>query len=304
MGILRLGYVHTRVTDLEEAKKHYGYTLGLLPVMEEPGRVFFKGWDEWDHHSVVIEEGGVGLVKMGYKVETEDDLVTYEKAAQSFGCLVERMSKGDNPEIGDGIRIVLPSGHVMELYKEATLVGTEVGSVNPEVVPRHLQGVGAPHLDHLLVSTTDVDLLQRFLREALNFYPVEQVRASLDDDAPTIGTWMSVGMRAHDIAVIDGPEGKLHHFAFGLKDWSDILKAGQLFSMDDVSIDIGPTQHGITRGETIYFFDPSGNRNEVFAGGYEAFRDRPTTVWTVDQLGKGIFYIDRELNERFTTVFT
>ena len=24
----------------------------------------------------------------------------------------------------------------------------------------------------------------------------------------------------------------------------------------------------LTRGKTIYFFDPSGNRNEAFAGGY------------------------------------
>ena len=47
--------------------------------------------------------------------------------------------------------------------------------------------------------------------------------------------------------------------------------------MDDVSVDIGPTQHGITRGETIYFFDPAGNRNEVFAGGYFSYPDRPPT---------------------------
>jgi hypothetical protein len=35
-------------------------------------------------------------------------------------------------------------------------------------------------------------------------------------------------------------------------------------------------RHGITRGETIYFFDPSGNRNETFAGlSYLAQPDRP-----------------------------
>ena len=68
---------------------------------------------------------------------------------------------------------------------------------------------------------------------------------------------------------------------------------------------IGPTRHGITRGTTIYFFDPSGNRNEVFAGlGYRVHKDFPTINWTVDQLAKGIFYHARELNERFTTVFT
>ncbi len=304
MGVLRLGYVHAKVTDLAEAKRHYGYTLGMHTAHEEEGKIWLKGWDEWDHHSVVLEEGGVGLTKMGYKVAKSSDLDEYEKRAQQFGCIVERMSKGENLEIGDGIRIVLPSEHILELYAEATLVGTEVGSINPEVFPRHLVGVGVPHLDHLLITTTDVNLMDRFFHEVLDFYAAERVQTSLDDDAAYIGTWLSTGQRAHDIAIIDGPQGKLHHFAFGLHDWSSILKAGQLFSMDDVSIDIGPTQHGITRGETIYFFDPSGNRNEVFSGGYEAYRDRPVTVWTPDKLGKGIFYIDRELNERFTTVLT
>ena len=115
---------------------------------------------------------------------------------------------------------------------------------------------------------------------------------------------MYCGESPHDIAFIKGPNGKLHHFAFHLGDWNDILKAGDIFSMDDVPIDIGPTRHGITRGVTIYFFDPSGNRNEVFAGGYRTGPDFPTITWTEDQLGKGIFYITRELNDRFTTVFT
>ena len=59
-GVMRLGYVHARVTDLTEAKSHYGSTLGLYPTYEEPGKIYYKGWDEWDHHSVVLEEGGVG----------------------------------------------------------------------------------------------------------------------------------------------------------------------------------------------------------------------------------------------------
>jgi catechol 2,3-dioxygenase len=67
MAVLRMGYVHVRVTDLAEAKEHYANTLGLYLTKEEPGRAFFKGWDEWDHHSVVLEEGGVGAVKFGFK---------------------------------------------------------------------------------------------------------------------------------------------------------------------------------------------------------------------------------------------
>jgi catechol 2,3-dioxygenase len=304
MGVLRLGYVHARVTDLAEARKHYCDTLGLYPTQEEPGRLLVKGWDEWDHHSVVLEEGGVGLVKLGYKVADAGDLDGFEKRARTFGCLVERMSKGDNPEVSDGIRIVTPSEHVLELYHDMTMVGTEVGTHNPEVFPRHLVGVGAPNIDHALITTDDVNLMDRFFTEVLDFYPTERVQTSLDEGAEFIGTWMSAGNKVHDIALIKGPKGKLHHFAFELVDWADILRAGDLFAMDDVSVDIGPTRHGITRGKTIYFFDPSGNRNEVFAGGYRAYPDRPCVTWTVDALAKGIFYVGRELNERFTSVLT
>jgi catechol 2,3-dioxygenase len=304
MGIMRMGYAHVRVTDMAEAKNHYANTLGLYEVLEENGRVYYKGWDEWDHHSVVLEEGGVGLVKFGFKVEHEFDIDDIEKKAQTFGCIVERMSKGENPEVSDGIRIHTPSDHLFEVYHGQTLVGTEVGTHNPESFPRHLVGVGVPAIDHALVTAADVRGMERFLTEVFGFYATERVQTSLEPDCDYIGTWMTSGNQIHQLAVIAGPQGKLHHFAFKLADWNEVGHAADLFSMDEVSIDVGPTRHGITRGQTVYFFDPSGNRNEVFAGGYTAYPDRPVSIWTPDQLGKGIFYHARELNDRFTSVLT
>ena len=94
-AVTRLGYVHLRVTDLEEARNHYSNTLGMEVVHEEPGKLWLKCWDEWDHHSLVLEEGGIGLVKLGYKVETNDDLATFENRAQQFGATTGRFSAGD-----------------------------------------------------------------------------------------------------------------------------------------------------------------------------------------------------------------
>jgi len=71
-----------------------------------------------------------------------------------------------------------------------------------------------------------------------------------------------------------------------------------------VPIDIGPTRHGITRGQTIYAFDPSGNRFETFAQGYETYPDYPVKTWSFEEVGAGIFYHDRVLNERFLSVVT
>ena len=103
-AVIRLGYVHLRVTDLEEARNHYSNTLGMEVVHEEPGKLWLKCWDEWDHHSLVLEEGGVGLVKFGYKVETDDDLATFENRAQQFGVTTGRFGAGENLKVGEGLR--------------------------------------------------------------------------------------------------------------------------------------------------------------------------------------------------------
>ena len=306
MGVMRLGYMHIRVTDLEEARDHYSNTLGMQVVHEEPGKLHLKCWDEWDHHSLVLEEGGVGLVKIGYKCSSADDLAEYEKRSSAFGATTGRFSRGENLTVGDGVRIALPSEQTVELYSDIEFTGTDTGSINPEAWPRDKRGVGTHWIDHCLIAAEDPGLVERFFQECLDFRTAERVIESMDTP-DVIGTWLTAGEShaAHDLAVIKGPNAKLHHFAYHLDDWNAILHAADLFSMDDVPIDIGPTRHGITRGETIYFFDPSGNRNEVFAGlEHRVHKDFPTINWTVDQLGKGIFYHSRELNERFTTVFT
>ena len=69
--------------------------------------------------------------------------------------------------------------------------------------------------------------------------------------------------------------------------------------MYDVPFDVTPTRHGITRGQTVYFFDPSGNRNEAFAGGIYGIPDMPTITWRRSKIGQGIFYHRRELSESF-----
>ncbi len=225
MGILRLGYSHVRVTDLAEAKHHYANTLGLYEMKAEGNKVWYKGWDEWDHHSVVLEEGGVGLVKFGFKVQYEDDIADIENKAATFGVKTERFSAGENAEVGDGLRIFTPSEHVFEIYHQMTPVSTEVGTHNPEAFPRHLVGVGVPPgLDHALITAPNPKLMEDMLREVLDFYTTEKVVTDLTDDADTMAVWMSPNPSnsIHQLAVLGGPAGKLHHFAFQLDNWNDV----------------------------------------------------------------------------------
>ena len=72
--------------------------------------------------------------------------------------------------------------------------------------------------------------------------------------------------------------------------------------MKDIPLDVGPTRHGLTRGMTIYYFDPSGNRNEVFAEDSYRYPDSPLLTWTADNSGQAIFYHSRTLVDSFMGV--
>ena len=149
----------------------------------------------------------------------------------------------------------------------------------------------------------DPALVERFFMEALDFRPAEPL-ITVPRDPELIGTWMYCGESPHDIAFIKGPNGKLHHFAFHLATGATSSRPATSSRWTTSRSTSGRPGTGSPAARTIYFFDPSGNRNEVFAGGYRTGPDFPTITWTQDQLGKGIFYITRELNDRFTTVFT
>jgi catechol 2,3-dioxygenase len=160
----------------------------------------------------------------------------------------------------------------------------------------------AVRFDHCLFYGPELAAVYDIFVNVLGFHLAEQV---LDGDGTRISQFLTVSMKEHDIAFIHHEEkGKFHHASFFLETWEDVLRAADLISMTDTSIDIGPTRHGLTHGKTIYFFDPSGNRNEVFCGGDYIYPDHKPVTWQAEQLGKAIFYHDRVLNERFLTVLT
>jgi catechol 2,3-dioxygenase len=222
------------------------------------------------------------------------------------------MPAGALPFDGRMLRFNLPSGHEMSLYAKKELVGTDVGSENPAPWPDDIRGAGAHWLDHCLLmcelnpekGINKVAENTTFMMQVLDFYLSEQVMVGPDSSIQA-ATWLFRSSTPHDIAFVGGPRQGLHHIAFFLDNWNDILKAADVMAKNKVRIDVAPTRHGITRGETIYFYDPSGNRNETFAGlGYMAQPDRPVTTWDESHLGRGIFYHTGEINPAFTEVYT
>ena len=312
-GVLRPGHVAIRVLELEPALKHYKDVLGLIEVArdQKKKRVYLKAWDEHDHHSVVLREADeAGMDYMGWKVDSPATLKNLAADIEKSGLCadLEWIPAGEHPKTGERFRFTIPTGHLMELYAEKECVGNNCGTdganINPDPWPDGLTGIAPSRFDHCLLYGDDLDGTVKLFREVLGFGLAEQVMAG-PDKSLMIGAFLSCSNKAHDVAFIRQPvKGKFHHASFELGSWEKVLRAADILSRTKTSIDIGPTRHGITRGETVYFFDPSGNRNEVFSGGYIYYPDKPPITWYDETLGPAIFYHDRQLNEAFLSVFT
>lgn len=303
-GILRLSHVDVSVTDLDLSTAYYTQVMGMEVTARTDDAVYLRCWDEEDHHSLRLRYAPrVGMDLMSFKVHHADDLADLEQRVSRYGFPVERVSAGESVGQGESIRFSTSSGHVMELVADVEKVGArprsriEAGGLEP--FPR--DHIGPPRMDHTLVTAEEVGEATQFYRDVLGFRITEQL---LDGNGHQVGTWMERSHTPHDLAVVQGPNGGLHHFAFWLDDWDEVRDAADVLAHHGIQVDVGPTRHGITRGSTIYFFDPLGTRNEVFTGGYRPDPDFPTLTWTGDNAGRAIFYYEGELNDRFMKVHT
>jgi catechol 2,3-dioxygenase len=302
-GVLRPGYVQIRVLDLDAAMKHYIDRIGLdLVSRGNDGRVYLRAWDEFDRHSIILREADrPGMDMVGFKVASDADLDAFKKRIEAAGVRTEEIAAGDQPGLGRRISFMVPTGHRVELFATMERSDKAPPINNPDVWRDDPRGMRVTRFDHVLLYGPDIDGVTKFFTEVLDFSLAEKA----DTPDGTLAVWLTCSNKAHDIAFVkDARSGAFHHAAFFLESWNDVGHAADIIARYNISLDIGPTRHGITRGQTIYFFDPSGNRNEVFAGGYTYYPDNPTRVWTAEELGKGIFYYQKELNDRFLGVVT
>ncbi|MBV1900554.1 MAG: VOC family protein, partial [Kordiimonadaceae bacterium] len=238
------------------------------------------------------------------KVYADEDLDIFEKRLNDMGVTTSAVAAGEQPSVGRRVRFETPTGHVFDLYAEMALSENGPMVTNPDLWREEPKAMRIQRFDHCALVGINIVGAANIFTEALDFTVTE--RAIIPDNGEPVAIFLTCSNKAHDVAFLGNPEndGKLHHVSFNLESWTDIGHAADLISRYNISLDIGPTRHGITQGQTIYFFDPSGNRNETFAGGYSHYPDNPMREWTVDQMGKAIFYYEKEVHGRFVEVFT
>ena len=126
--------------------------MGLQQVQRTEDAVYFKCWDEEDHHSLRMRyDPRTGLDSFTFRVEREDDLHEFEKQGRGLrlpdhaGC-----RRGEAVGQGESLRFEVPSGQIMELVWDIEKTGNILGKHNPSPVPPpdlpgHRAAADGPH---------------------------------------------------------------------------------------------------------------------------------------------------------------
>jgi catechol 2,3-dioxygenase len=259
-AITRASHVRLQVTDLARSRDFYRDVVGLVVTEEADDAVYFRGWEESAHHSLVLEKGNEAkALQVGLRVRAREDIAAAERYFHSEGIQHERLELAHQ---GETIRFIDPVGTHVELTSSMTTVQRRHQDFAQWVA-------GAPQrLDHFQVVSYDVQTATEFWT-SLGMRLAEYT--ATDGSDALWGSWMEVKGNTHDLVFTNGRGPRLHHFAFTVPDVNALMRAadvaGDLGFGDE--IDRGPGRHGISNAVFLYLRDPDQHRVELFTSHYQ-----------------------------------
>ena len=303
--IAHLAHVEMHTPRMSETLAFLTGIFGLHESHRDGPSVYLRAWGDYYHHTLKVTEhvrAGVGHV--AWRAASPRALDRRVQALQAGGWGRGWM-EGDAGH-GRAYRFVDPAGHLMEIFYDvqwhapAPAMRTRLRN-QPHRRPS--AGIGTRRIDHVNLLAADVGANRRFLEQCLGF----KLRERILHAGREMGAWLSVTPLVHDIAYmrdVSGADGRLHHLAFWLDDYGEMVRAADILMDAGARIEAGPAKHAITNGMFLYLYEPGGNRLELFTGGYLIFPpDWQPVTWTEEDRHLRVWW-GGELPDTFFTYGT
>ena len=261
-SITRVGHVEIRVTDLDKAWRFYVDMLGLVETERDGGRIYLRGYEERQHHSLVLKlADSPGLAHFAYRVADPEDLDRLADFFKARNLPVVKIPQGHEKGQGEAIRVQDPLGFPVEFYHE-------MEEVERLLQQFHLYRGAAPmRLDHVNCQTPNVQAGYDYYVKELGFWVSEYTET---DDGKLWAAWLHRKQNVHDIALMTGTGPRLHHFAYWVQDLYSVIKVCDILAGANMvkNIERGPGRHGLSNAFFVYVRDPDGNRMEIYTSDY------------------------------------
>ena len=124
--IMRAALVELRVTDLAASEHFYAELLGMIVTTRTDGAVYLRGWEERQHHSLVLRKSDEPAVaRLGLRVRAESDLELLATVFERRELPVRWVPAGSEPGFGRALRVWDPLGYPLEFFHAIDRVETQ-----------------------------------------------------------------------------------------------------------------------------------------------------------------------------------
>jgi catechol 2,3 dioxygenase len=302
--VSNLSHVELRTPRIEESLRFFTDVVGLVETERHGQSVYLRCVGDFTHHSLVLTESDrPGIDHLALRLARPEHVEIFARRLHDAGLTVTELAAGTERGQGDAIRFQGPFEHTFELFHDFDRpVAQHASLLRNQSEAYHGRGVSARRIDHVNLFTPEIAGLRSFLQSTMDF----KLRESIEmDDGTEIGSWLSVTVNVHDIALTldrrpDRTLGSLHHLGFYVDTREKLLEAADLMSESGIHIEAGPAKHGITQAFFMYVYEPGGNRIELFSGGYQIFEpDWKTVTWTEAEFQRAIIWWGAQLPESY-----
>lgn len=298
MAIAHLAHAELRVTDLEASRDFFTRVMGLFVSYEDDDHVFLRAWQDWDHHTLVLSRADVsGLEHVAWRVDGPEALGEFEARLKGLGIETGWVEGGAGVSLGhgDALRFTSPAGVPTELFWEVERY-VERDEMMISKLPSHPQrytgnGVHPRRFDHVNFLVDDPQPEQEFWTDQMGIRHNYYITGDVGKGEQRLASWMAKTNLSHEIAVMrnkDQSGSLLHHVAYYVDTADQMMRAATILADAGVKIEWGPAAHGTSGAIFLYCIEPSGNRIEVWSGGFLLFApDWKAIHWdpTVSPLG-------------------
>ncbi|WP_315838165.1 3,4-dihydroxyphenylacetate 2,3-dioxygenase [Bradyrhizobium prioriisuperbiae] len=273
-NVRRASHVVLDVTNLAAVRTFYENAIGLHVEDADSEAVYFRGYEEQQHHSLVLRKAKENACRrMGFKVGDEADL---DKAASFLKSRGIAADFSEQPFQGRTLQFIDPLGYPIELYAKM--------DKRPHLLRRYdlYKGCHPQRFDHFNVFANNVQGTVDFYAQ-LGFRLTEYA----EEDGPNgriAAAWMHRKGNVHDFAITNGRGPRLHHFAYWVPTAMNILHLCDVMASSGYvsNMERGPARHGIANAFFLYVRDPAGHRLELYTSDYNTMdHDHDPLRWSL-----------------------
>jgi catechol-2,3-dioxygenase len=241
----RLGYAVLSTSRMDQQVRYYTDVLGLFLSFRDDKRAVLTTRQGLE--CVVLEAASSsGLTGLSFQI---DPATSIEEAQQNLlkAGVRSEIRQGKTANVGRVVAFNDPKGTEIELFNDISFADADLEE----------RGVGILKLGHVAYLAPNVSELTKFYCNALGF------RKS--DWRGENAMFLRCSVDHHTINFFAGETTVLHHLAFELKDFPELVRAADLLARKDYPLDWGPARHTIGHNCASYHANGDGIRVELYA---------------------------------------